>query len=540
MNETSRETVAKKALKKVLASHRVNYVDYVQNVLGVTTLEPYQKKVLKTVQENDRTAVSACHDVGKSFLAARIAIAFLTTNKFSKVITTAPTYNQVKRILWSELRSAVASAKIPLGGKLNETDWTIEPEWFALGFTPKNEVTGGEGQGTQSSFQGFHAPGGILVIFDEATGIPHNIWTMAEGLLTQSNVKFLAIGNPTSTASEFYQCFRDQAWAKVYLNCFDSPNLIANGITTLDLLKKEVEKYKGLNDAEAKALLNSYKVTRPYLLTLKWVVQNVAKWGFDHPLTVSKVLGKFPKAGEHTLVPLGFIEEAQIRVAWPDKSDRKIIGIDVARFGTDSTVLTALHGKKQIGRKELFKRDGNEVTGEAIAWGKELFGDSNADLFVVDETGVGGAVVDNLNDAIRTKTLPKGCEVRGVQFGAACESDEDKEKFVNIKARMFSLLADDIKAEDGLALIDDSVYADELPTIRYSYDKKGRLYIESKDEYKKRTGRKSPDNADSLALANFGRYDELTAGAFTKSYVNESGKKTNRPMSGGLRDKTNW
>ncbi len=172
---------------------------FIEGPLGVESLEGYQRRVIKTIWENDRTAIRACHDMGKTFLVARIAMTFLNVFPNSKVITTAPTFNQVERILWSELRAAHAKATFPLGGKLNMTDWTFSPDWFALGFSPRNEATGGEGQGTQSSFQGFHAPY-ILVIFDEATGIPYNVWTMAEGLLTSANVKFVAIGNPTSTA----------------------------------------------------------------------------------------------------------------------------------------------------------------------------------------------------------------------------------------------------------------------------------------------------------------------------------------------------
>lgn len=508
---------------------------FFHEVLGVEHLEDYQDMVIETVAREDRVAVAACHDVGKSFLMARIAMWFLNTRPNSKVITTAPTFNQVERILWSEIRAAHARAKFPLGGKLNMTDWTFNPEWFALGFSPRNESNGGEGQGTQSSFQGFHAPGGIMVIFDEATGIPHNIWTMAEGLLTQAKVKFVAIGNPTSSGSAFYSCFKDPAWAKIYLSCFDSPNLKANNINNIADLEREIQKVKALNDDEARKYLDSYKAPVPYLLTTKWVVASAKKWGIEHPLTVSKILGKFPQAGDNTLLPLGYVEEAQRRVVWPEVTDRKIIGIDVARYGTDSTELTALHGKKQLGRKALFKNDNVEVAGEAIAWARELWPNEDIDVFVVDGTGTGSGVVDVLKREVSDNT-----EVREVQFGAGVECDGpescehkdcEKAKYETLKARMFGLLQADLKDEEGLSLIDDAVYLDELPTIRYSFDKKGRMVIESKDAYKKRTRRGSPDRADSLALANFGRYDELKAGSFTKV----TKQKARRPHASGLR-----
>ena len=505
---------------------------FIEEILGVDTLEKYHEKIIQTVWANDRTAIKACHDVGKSFIMARIAVAFLNVYPNSKVITTAPTFTQVERILWSEIRASVAKSKWPLGGKLNLTDWSFGADWFALGFTPRNEATGGEGQGTQSNFQGFHAPH-IMVIFDEATGIPLNIWNMAEGLMTSAHVKFVAIGNPTSRASEFYRCFKSRDWAKMSLTCFDSPNLIANGITDKVKLEKVIKKYLSLNDREALAYVQSFKVVRPYLITTKWVVQQAAKWGIDHPLTVSKILADFPKSGEKTLVPLDYVEAAQLRVYYPNGSDRKVIGVDVAgkEEGSDASVLTGLHGKKQLFRKDVTGEDTNGITGEVINESKEMGG---ATVIVVDKTGIGTGVVDNLEAEVG-KSLPKDCEIRGVHFGAQCEDPEDVERYANLKARMFGLLRDDLKDAEGLALLNEAIYAEELPTINKDYNKKGQLVIESKKEYKKRTGRGSTDSSDSLALANFGRYDEIKIGKFTKK-----DSETKQPMAGSLRSQRAW
>lgn len=492
---------------------------FFETVLGVETLEGYQRRILAAIAMHDRTAISACHDVGKSWTLARVVLWFVSCFPYCKVITTAPTYNQVKNILWSEIRSAYSRSKFPLGGKMNLTEWQVTPEgdWFAIGFTPRNELSGDAGQGSQSSFQGFHAPY-ILVIFDEATGIPHPIWTMTEGMLTSGHVKFVAIGNPTSRNSEFYKCFSSPDWHKINLSCFDSPNLIANGITNIDALNQEIDIVRSLNDSEAQARLKSYKVVKPYLLALKWVVSMglPRKWGVTHPLFVSKVLGTFPTDSDGTLIPLGAVEEAQRRTYFPTPSDRKTLGVDVARFGSDDTVLTGLHGKKWLMNKHLVKKDTPQVVGEVIAVAREI---GPFDVIVIDETGIGGGVVDMLNEAKREDRIARTTEIRGVQFGAACEEEDLKEKYVNLKARMFGLLRDDLKASDGLCLpLSEDCYLDELPTILYFFDSRGRMVIESKDDYKKRTGRKSPDDSDSLALANFGRYDELTVGSFSDVY----------------------
>lgn len=492
-------------------------------VLGIETLEEYQDRIAQDVADNERTAVAACHDVGKTYLMARIVIWFCTCFPYSKVITTAPTYNQVKNILWSEIRSAHARSKYPLGGKMNLTDWHLsrDGDWFAIGFTPKNEVTLGEGQGTQSSFQGFHAPY-ILVVFDEATGIPHGVWTMAEGLLTSDRVKFVAIGNPTSRNSEFFRCFSSPAWKKVYLSCFDSPNMIANGFVDMKSVLAELAKIKELSDGEAQARMASYKAPRPYLLSARWVMASLLKWKPEHPLSVSKIFGKFPEEGDSTLIPLLAVEQSQERHedCTPALSARKTLGVDVARFGTDSTVLTGLHGMKQILAKELTKRDVVYVSGQILS----LIKSDGYNVVVIDETGVGGGVVDLVREGVREQNLK--CEVRGVQFGAAVECDGQKDckhvdcekgKYANFKAKLFGLLADDMRRHDGLALMSNAIYLEELPTILYGYDSRGRMVIESKDEYKKRTGRGSPDHGDSLALANFGHYSFARVGTFSRA-----------------------
>ncbi len=479
--------------------------------------EEYQNRILRAIVEHDRVAISACHDVGKSWTLARVVLWFGSCFPYSKIITTAPTGRQVEKILWSEIKSAYVRAKQPLGGRMLQTEWklTEQGDWFALGFSPSNEANVGEGQGTQSTFQGFHAPY-LLVIFDEATGVKPALWTMAEGLLTSHNVKFVCIGNPTSTQSEFYKCFTNRAWFKIKLSCFDSPNLIANGITNKEELFNEVEYCRALNDEEFMARMKSYKVVKGYLLTLRWVIEKALDWGLDSALFLSKVLGEFPEEGENVAIPLRIVEEAQRREApeFNAATDRKVIGVDPARFGTDSTVITRMRGVHAYKKRALNKKRGTEVVGEIV----NECAEEMPDIIVVDETGMGGPIVDMLIE-LRDEGLKIAptVEIRGVQFGAGFDHDtKEWEKYVNHKARMYDLLAEDMRS--CIVLLDEEVYQAELPTIQYRFDTKGRKEIESKDKYKKRTGRGSPDHSDSLALANYGRYDELSVGSFTEHF----------------------
>lgn len=500
---------------------------FVEEVLGATC-EAYQDLIFDTVAQNSRTAISSCHNLGKSWTMARVTLWAGACFPGAKIITTAPTYNQVKNILWSEIRSAYSKSRYPLGGVMLQTEWQITEDWFALGFTTKNQAGTGEGQGTQSSFQGFHAPL-VIVIFDEATGIPPAVWVMAEGLLTSANVKFIAIGNPTSKQSDFFKCFTSPDWAKIKLTCFDSPNLQANGITDMEALEAELDVLRALPEHDRLVRLRSYKVVKPYLLSTDWVMRFGLRYGVKHPLFISKAIGEFPDEGDNVLIPLGLVEEAQRRAYTPTASDRKCLGVDVARYGTDSTVFTYLHGYAFKGKRTFIKTGIAELTGEVIAFCREH---GAPDVIVIDETGLGGGLVDNLNMVKQDRIsaageLLRNTDIKGIQFGAGCTTDIEKEKYINQKARMFDLLSEELRK--GLCLPHEDVYLDELPLIRYSFDNKGRKFIESKDDFKKRTGRKSPDDADSLALANLGRYDELDVGKLTEDYGD-----TSTPISGGL------
>lgn len=523
-------TLSPSEYKALSARAQKDPIFFLEEVLGITTLDEYQREMIKTIWENERTAVSACHDLGKTWSLARLVLTFASVFPYSKVITTAPTFNQVKNILWSEIRSAYARSKYPLGGTMLQTEWQVtkEGDWFAMGFTSKVGAATGEGQGTDSSFQGFHAPY-IFVVFDEATGIPPAIWTMAEGLLTSANVKFVCIGNPTSRTSPFFKCFSNPAWAKVQLSCFNSPNLIANGIVDMASLNAEIRLLRELPEAERLSRIRNYKVTRPWLLTTSWVMAKALEWGITHPLFVSKVLGQFPTEGDRVIIPLGMVEQAQVRhweMLEPIHGARRSLGVDVARYGTDSSVLTYLAGLKFIAHKELAQRNTTEVVGEVMQF-CALHGWPH--VIVVDATGLGAGVYDLLVQNKDEGLIPHEVEILEVHFGSGLEDEQDRARFANLKAKMFDSLGKSMR--EGLTLPQDDVYLDELPTIEYFFDSRGRLKIESKDEYKARTGRKSPDHADSLALANHGLHVTENSGAFV-SWILDSGSPT---MAGSLR-----
>lgn len=500
------------AYKPTIKIFQDNPVRHIQEAQGVTTLEPFQKQICEAVRTYQRVSVAACHDVGKTFTMAKIVLWFGSIFPGAKIITTAPTFNQVKRLLWSEIRSGYAKSKFPLGGEMMLTEWKIADDWFAIGFSTKGTDADSGGQGTSSSFQGWHAPY-LLVVFDEATGIPGSIWQQLEGILTSSFVRFVAIGNPTSKGSEFYRTFQKAGVHKIYLSCFDSPNLKANHIIDMPSLIAEIDKVKAISDEEEREkYLSQYVVVHGSLLSTRWVIERAIEWGLAHPLFVSKALGQFPDEDDNAIISLGLVEEAIYRE--PSRHMYPIsFGVDVARFGTDKTVITRMDGTNVTEVKKLIKKSTTETSGEVISLvngcPRAL---AEGCIIAIDGTGIGAGVVDSLMDYQQHNMSWRNVRVLEVNFGSGFDiksegtqyqAEEKKKKYVNKKAEVFVVLAADLKTD--ISLPNDNDYLKELPTIVYRFDAKGRQYIESKEEFKKRTGLSSPDTSDSLALANYAR-----------------------------------
>jgi hypothetical protein len=490
---------------------------FIEKVLGCLTMQPYQLHICEEVAKYDRVAISACHAVGKTFLLARIVLWFLYSYKDSIVITTAPTNRQVEALLWGEIGVAVRNSLYNLGGMLGAKRLKISSKWYAMGFSPAKSAGEGDSKEQQgSTFQGFHADY-ILIVFDEAVGVPPDIWTQVEGLLTSGAVvKFVCIANPTTKNCNFFDCFKKSTWRKIYLNCFDSPNLTANGFNSVKDIEKEVQILLEMNEDDRLSRIEQYKKPVTHLISAQWVIEKAMpdEWGVDHPLFQSKVLGQFPDTDDTVLIQSSDIEKAQARKDIPGEKDARYIGIDVARFGDDTTVFTELTGVVHTRTKRLSKRDLMEVTGEAVRFILDDY--EGEDVIVcIDATGLGSGVYDRMKELQSEKVIPRRIKIVEIHFGgstklvqknkkkASKKEEEEQRTFLNLKALMFSDLAKSIKTE--LRLRKDSTYNDELPTIKYKFTSSGKMKIESKDEYKKRTGKSSPDNSDSLALANLAR-----------------------------------
>lgn len=408
-------------------------------------------EVSQSVADNKRTVVPSAHAVGKTFIAARIVLWFLFSHYPAKVITTAPTWPQVKKLLWSEIHSAYNSSRIPLGGKLLQTELNIDEEWFATGISTDADVSEREFGATR--VQGYHSPN-LLGLFDEAPGVQQAIWTAFESLATGSNNKLLAIGNPTSPSGSFFNACKSPIWNKITISAFDHPNV------------------------------KQGRIIVPGAVTTEWINEMRNEWGEGSPLWIAKVMGGFPAEGSDTLIPLSWAEDCiGLQLNKSSELPRKL-GIDVARYGDDKTAIVEIIGSEVQPIDTYQKKDTNWTIGLAIRMNKA----HEYEAIGVDDTGVGGGVTDGLEAS--------GLDVNAINFGASAIEDD---KFENKAAEIWWNLREALKNKE-LSLPDDKELVNQLCSRRYKITRKGKIALETKDEMRKR-GLKSPDKADALAIA---------------------------------------
>lgn len=421
-----------------------------------------QVQILKSIRDNPETAVASCHGIGKSFTAATATLWFLSVNKPSIVITTAPTDRQVKGILWKEIRLAHKNANLPLGGRLLQQELKYAENWWAWGFTaPEYDP---------DRFQGFHEVN-ILVIADEAAGISEQIYEGIDGILSSENSRLLMIGNPTYAGGRFGKAFKTAGISKFRIDAFRTPNFTEFGITQDDIIR----------DTWASKI--DRPLPRPYLVTPHWVAK-MAKRGMNSPFYQSRVMAQFPEQDTDTLIPISWIDRAVEADLSGGAEEPNILSADIARFGGNKTIL--LHRKGGVARivKRIPYADTMQVVGEIRLMARE----KQVDNIRVDADGIGAGVYDRLNE-LREPVSEMRSGFRPLE----------PDKFLNNRAEWWWHLRE-LFEKDQIDIENDDELISQLSNIKYKLNSRGQIVIESKEDMKKR-GVESPDEADTLMLA---------------------------------------
>ncbi|RKN61872.1 hypothetical protein D7231_31870 [Streptomyces klenkii] len=420
-----------------------------------------QRQILEAVRDHRRTAVRSCHGVGKSHTASLVASWWLDTHPPGEafVVTSAPTFAQVRAILWRYIRRVHRAGRLP--GRVNQTEWHIDEEMVAFGRKPADH--------DESAFQGIHARY-VLVILDEACGIPEQLWVAADALTTNTDCRILAIGNPDNPASHFRKvCTPGSGWHVIGISAFDSPNLTGEAVP----------------DEVAQALVSR-----------EWVEEKLTEWGEDNPLYRSKVLGEFSADAPNQVVRAADIAACRIDTETRPKAADLLpveLGVDVGGGG-DETVIRERRGVR-AGREWRAHTDRPEqIAPLVIAAIKE----TGATAVKVDSIGVGFGVIGELRNAAGRGEHQ--ARIHGVNVG---ERASEPGKFLNLRAEMWWSLGRGLSERHGWdlsAMENADATVAQLLTPRWDTDPQGRIRVEPKDEIKKRLGR-SPDNADALLLA---------------------------------------
>jgi hypothetical protein len=488
---TAERVALDRALNELIENPWVVYandpVGFVEQGLKETVWSK-QREILESVRDNKRTAVPACHAPGKSHIAARIVAWWVSVHPVgtAQVITTATTFRQVRNIMWQNIRRV--ANQHDLRGEVTQVEWKINNEIVAYGFSSGND---------EASVQGVHAPN-LLVVVDEAGGIPTQLGQALEALMTGGHTRLLLLGNPATDQEDswFERCCHSSLFNVLPISAFDTPAFTGEDAGMCKTCPPTIEEHGVVT----------------HLVDQTWVDDVTSEFGEDSPFVEARVYARFPKSGVNKVIPLSWTEMA-VDNEEPTDSDHIRLGVDVASDGGDEFVIAWADGYKCSIRHNssgAVNENSVDVAGvildhireaEAIHTQRNCRGKVRVKI---DAIGVGWGVVSTLQrwkEEGRHKS-----DIIAVKVG---ERASDGNKFANQRAEMWwngRTLLQPKKTEDGMKQeirldVDRKVLA-QLSAPQYKSDSSGRIQIEKKTEMKKR-GVTSPDRAEAILLALF-------------------------------------
>ena len=420
---------------------------FVGEVLGVKP-DPWQKEFLKAIAEgNRRISVRSGHGVGKSTASSWAMLWFFMTRSPVKVVVTAPTSAQLFDAMFAELKRWILQLPAPLQGLL-----TVKQDRISFNAAPDEMFISARTSRAEQpeALQGVHADH-VMLVADEASGVPEQVFEAAAGSMSGHSAVTLLLGNPTRSSGFFYDTHHrlSSEWKTFKVSCVDSQRVS-------DEFVQEMQSRYGEDS-------NAYRI---------------------------RVLGEFPRSDDDTIISMELLESAKQREVESSPTARTVWGLDVARFGSDSSSLCKRRGNVITETPRVWRNlDLMQLTGAVVAEYEAQEVKDRPAVIMVDSIGLGAGVVDRLKEL----NLP----AEGINV-AESPSFSPNQAYRNLKAELWYRAKAWFERRD-CRIPDDGRLISELATVRYKFSSTGKIQVESKEDIKRR-GLVSPDVADSLIL----------------------------------------
>jgi hypothetical protein len=398
-----------------------------------------------------RLAVASGRGIGKSALVSWLVLWMMTTRIGATVIVSANSESQLRSVTWAEITkwssmsintywweiSATRVAPAKWLTELVERDLKKGTRYWSL----EGRLWSAE---NPDAFAGVHNYDGVMLVFDEASGIDDSIWAVAAGFFTENtpNRFWCCFSNPRRNTGYFYETFHGKRafWQNRQVDARD---------------------VEGTDK-------NVYQ-------------QIIDEYGPDSYQAHVEVYGSFPSESDDQFIPANVVDEAMKRAKHKDDSAPFVVGVDPARFGSDSTVIAIRQGRDIVEIKKYKGDDTMTVVGHII----ETIEQYKPALVCVDEGGLGAGVVDRLKE--------QRYKVRGINFA---NKSKNPMMYGNLRAQIWGDMKQWLK---DASIPSDRYLKSDLISPLMKPDSKGAIFLESKKDMKAR-GLASPDAADAIAL----------------------------------------
>lgn len=466
-------------------------VEFCQEILEIEpTVE--QIVIMELLRDRPITNVKAAHGVGKSLIAA-VCVLWWVFAVGGVAITTAPTEDQVKDILWHEVRKIYDRHRQKLGGERGVLFVRLSETARAWGFTSRNYDT--------NSFQGKHAEL-LLLIEDEADGITETIDDGFRSCLTGSKNRGMRIGNPIDPFSNFAKhCKSDRN--VVTISAFTHPNvawaynLCKDGVFRLkaDVAEKIVDNYGEIKSQDDWDETLPRDII-PGAISIEWIETTRREKFESSAFWTSRVLGEYPQDLTDGIIPLSYLKAARARYdANPEYWDKLArnydwtLGLDVADGG-DNHAIALWRGCVLYGVQIHSTLNDMLDTERAADIAASLIKQLGRCRIAVDNTGVGAGTLAKL---VRSGYLASGCK-----FGESAKS----KNFTNRKAELYWQFREMLRLGSlAIAPLENEQYVfQDLAATRYTTNTKDQIMCEPKEKTRSRLGRSPDSEAVIIAL----------------------------------------